>query len=226
MNIKQLIKRIRNNLLPLAASEKEIERLDKIIAAISIVDRIFFVKDKSDAYTDTALSIGYNQTISQPSTVARMLMLADLKTGNHVLEIGSGSGWNACLVGYLIYPGEIISMDIIPELLEIASNNLDTLRKNLNSKDYKRLINIKFEFHNILKELDAWQHKYDRIIATAGINSNQEKVIHKLANELLNEKGILVCPQIHGPLIILKKEKGIITKEITEEQYIFVPLLE
>jgi protein-L-isoaspartate(D-aspartate) O-methyltransferase len=226
MSLERLVKEIKNNLLPLAANRNEIETLDRIITAISIIDRKYFVKNKNDAYLDTALPIGYSQTISQPSTVARMLMLVNPQPGNNLLELGSGSGWNASLAGYIVYPGKVTSMDIVPGLVENARKNFSELKANLNYEDLKRLDNIKFEERNILKELTSWQEKYNRIIITAGITREQEDLIHQLANKVLTEKGILVCPHIHGPLIKLKKENKKITKETTLEQYVFVPLLE
>ncbi|MFW6148625.1 MAG: protein-L-isoaspartate O-methyltransferase family protein [Atribacterota bacterium] len=226
MNLERLSRSVKNNLSFLASSDKEKNNLNRIVAAIQVIDRQFFVKHKSDAYIDTALPIGYNQTISQPSTVARMLMLANLEPGNKLLELGAGSGWNASLAGFIVYPGKVISMDIVPQLVEEANRNLNELKIHLNAEGRERLTNIKFRNFNILKELENWQEKYDKIIITAGISREQENLIHQLANKALNEKGILVCPHIHGPLIILKKENGKISKDTTMEQYVFVPLLE
>ena len=226
MNLEKLVKGVKNNLLPLATNKKNNEALERIVIAMSVIDRKFFVKNKNDAYLDTALPIGYSQTISQPSTVARMLMLANPQPGNNLLEVGSGSGWNASLAGYIVYPGKVTSMDIVPGLVENARKNLSELKANLNYEDLKRLDNIKFKERNILKELAIWQEKYNRVIITAGITREQEDLIHQLANKVLTEEGILVCPHIHGPLITLKKENEKITKETTLEQYVFVPLLE
>lgn len=226
MNSEILSKNVKNNILYLAASEKEKKLLDRIGNAIKIIDRQFFVKNKNNAYLDTALPIGYNQTISQPSTVARMLMLATPEPGNNLLELGSGSGWNASLAGYIVYPGKVTSMDIIPELVRDARKNLDELKAHLNIKDRKRLTYIQFKNYNILKGLDKWQERYNRIIITAGITREQENIIYQLADKALTEKGILVCPHIQGPLIILKRENGKITKNTTLENYVFVPLIE
>lgn len=226
MNSEILSKNVKNNILYLAASEKEKKLLDRIGNAIKIIDRQFFVKNKNNAYLDTALPIGYNQTISQPSTVARMLMLATPEPGNNLLELGSGSGWNASLAGYIVYPGQVTSMDIIPELIREARKNLDELKAHLNIKDRKRLTYIQFKNYNILKGLDKWQERYNRIIITAGITREQENIIYQLADKALTEKGILVCPHIQGPLIILKRENGKITKNTTLENYVFVPLIE
>jgi protein-L-isoaspartate(D-aspartate) O-methyltransferase len=226
MNREHLVKSVKNNLFYLADSSKEKESLNRIIHAMQVIDRIFFVQDKKDAYFDTALPIGYNQTISQPSTVARMLMLAELGIGNNFLELGAGSGWNASLIGFIIYPGKVLSLDIVPQLIEKAWENLNNLKDNLNHEDKKKLSNIEFKCFNILKQLNTWQKKYDRIIITAGINDTQEELVYQLAEKTLKEKGILVCPYTHGPLIILKKENKKISKDITREQYVFVPLLD
>ncbi len=226
MNKERLLKSVRGNLLYLATGKIEKKYLERIIEAIEVVDRIFFVRDKEEAYFDTALSIGYNQTISQPSTVARMLMLAKLESGKNLLELGAGSGWNASLAGYLIYPGKVLSLDIVPQLIDKAVENLNSLRDYLNYEERKKLSNIEFRVLNIFKELDTWQERYDRIIITAGINLSQEYLIAQLAEKMLLEKGILVCPYTYGPLIILKKEEGRIIRDTTMEQYVFVPLLD
>lgn len=226
MNKERLLKGVRGNLLYLATAKIEKKYLERIIEAIEVVDRIFFVRDKEKAYFDTALSIGFNQTISQPSTVARMLMLAKLESGKNLLELGAGSGWNASLAGYLIYPGKVLSLDIVPQLIDKAVENLNSLRDYLNYEERKKLSNIEFRVLNIFKELDTWQERYDRIIITAGINLSQEYLIAQLAEKMLLEKGILVCPYTYGPLIILKKEEGRIIRDTTMEQYVFVPLLD
>lgn len=129
MNKERLLKSVRNNLLFLAAGKKEKENLNLIIEAMQVIDRTFFVENIEDAYYDTALSIGYYQTISQPSTVARMLMLSELKAGQDLIELGAGSGWNASLMGFMVYPGKVLSLDIVPQLIEKAQSNLNSLKK-------------------------------------------------------------------------------------------------
>lgn len=73
---------------------------EMVLRAISEVDRDNFVPDalKIHAYKDIALPIGYGQTISQPYTVAYMTQALQLKKGNKVLEIGTGSGYQAALL--------------------------------------------------------------------------------------------------------------------------------
>lgn len=75
-----------------------------IIEAFKNADRKDFVPEsaKEKAYLNEALSIGFEQTISQPLVVAFMLELLDLKIGERVLEIGTGSGWKTALMAYIL----------------------------------------------------------------------------------------------------------------------------
>lgn len=206
---------------------KEQEKLlEKILFAMSVIDRKYFYEGE-EAYDDTALSIGLGQTISQPSTVARMLLLADLEEGDDVLEIGTGSGWNASMIAFLVYPGKILSVELLAELKENAENNLSQLRnffKQKKPQDFSKISKINFYAENIFSRKRAWRRKYDKIIITAGIREGEESKIEMLA-ELLKQKGILICPYISGPLIIYKKN-GKLNKFLTKEQYVFVPLLD
>lgn len=86
---------------------KELERLgirDEILRAIEKVDRKNFIPEKffERAYENHPLPIGLGQTISQPYTVAFMLQELNIKKGDKVLEIGTGSGWNAALISSLV----------------------------------------------------------------------------------------------------------------------------
>ena len=226
MDLETLLWSVKNNLSYLVSKKKEKEEINRIIEAIQTVDRIYFVENKEDAYYDTALSIGYNQTISQPSTVARMLLLAKLEKEQNLLELGAGSGWNACLAGFIIYPGKVLSLDVVPQLIDKARANLNTLKKSLDPHNQEKMSKVEFRFLNIFKELGSWPEKYDRIIITAGINETQEDIILQLAEKILEEQGILVCPYTQGPLIILKKINGRIIKNTTRELYVFVPLFD
>ena len=82
------------------------------------IDRVDFVNTnyKNEAYEDYPLPIGFGQTISQPTTVAFMLELIDLKPDHKVLDIGSGSGYTTALIAHLVPNGEVLGLEIIPEL--------------------------------------------------------------------------------------------------------------
>jgi protein-L-isoaspartate(D-aspartate) O-methyltransferase len=67
-------------------------------------------------------------TISQPSFVLQMLDLLQLNKGDKVFELGAGSGWNAALIGHLVGPaGQVVSLEIIPELAQSARQTLESL---------------------------------------------------------------------------------------------------
>src|SRR3989344_5783736 len=108
--------------------------------AARVVDRRFFEnKDFLNlAYEDIPLPIGEEQTISQPSTVIKMLQYLDLRKGQSVLEIGSGSGWNAALISYLIgNKGKVITVERRDSLTKLAKSNIKGFMKYLKDKDKK-----------------------------------------------------------------------------------------
>ena len=79
---------------------------------------------KRFSYEDYPLDIGYNQTISAPSIVAYMIDKADIKSTDHVLEIGTGSGYQTAILSLL--STKVDSIEIVPELAKRAE---DTLKK-------------------------------------------------------------------------------------------------
>lgn len=97
------------------------------IDAFLAVDRADFVpeEDMGQAYFDTALVIGYGQTVSQPSTVAFMMELLSVSRGGKVLDVGSGSGWTTALLGKQVGDnGRVIGIERVPELVEFGMGNL------------------------------------------------------------------------------------------------------
>jgi protein-L-isoaspartate(D-aspartate) O-methyltransferase len=104
-------------------------RDEAVLAAMAAVPRHIFIEEAlaSRAYEDTALPIGFEQTISQPFIVARMLeTLRGEKPLGKVLEIGTGCGYQAALLARLAK--EVYSVERIGELLEKARRNLRPLR--------------------------------------------------------------------------------------------------
>lgn len=89
----------------------------KLENAFLEVDRKFFVGDNDkNIYGDHPLPIPSGQTISQPSTVARMTELLDVEKGNKILEIGTGSGYQAAILKKLAGKGKVISIEYFPNL--------------------------------------------------------------------------------------------------------------
>jgi protein-L-isoaspartate(D-aspartate) O-methyltransferase len=100
---------------------------DVLRAMRSVPRHLFVPPDYLDlAYDDRPLPIGYGQTISQPYIVAWMTELLQLKPGEKVLEIGTGSGYQAAVLAELGYV-EVYSIEIIPELAEQAAERLRRL---------------------------------------------------------------------------------------------------
>lgn len=104
-------------------------RDERVLAALAAVPRHLFVEEAlaSRAYEDSALPIGFAQTISQPFVVARMIeVLLENTTPGKVLEVGTGCGYQAAVLA-AIFP-EVYSIERIQALLERARRNLLGLR--------------------------------------------------------------------------------------------------
>lgn len=97
---------------------------ERVLVAMEEVPRHLFVPPdmESDAYRDHPLPIGQGQTISQPYIVAGMTALLQLKPGDSVLEIGTGSGYQAALIAGIT--GRVISIERITEVARRAEENL------------------------------------------------------------------------------------------------------
>ena len=99
-----------------------------VLRAMRTVPRHKFVSPDyvDQAYENHPLPIGYGQTISQPYIVAWMTELLELQPGEKVLEIGTGSGYQAAILAELGYV-DVYSIEIVPELAEIAATRLQDL---------------------------------------------------------------------------------------------------
>ena len=98
---------------------------EDVLRAMRTVPRHLFVPEdlREQAYRDHPLPIGYGQTISQPYIVAWMTELLALQPGEKVLEIGTGSGYQAAVLAELGYV-EVYSIEIVPELADLAAERL------------------------------------------------------------------------------------------------------
>ena len=160
-----------------------------------------------------------------------MLQYLDLRKGQKVLEIGSGSGWNAALISYLIgNKGNVTTIERHDSLAKLAKSNIKGFMKYLISKD-KRLLGSFSEIRaihgNFFSYFKKSKKKYDRIIFTAGIDYSDKEVVNtveEIAEKILANKGIMILPMALGPLIIYKKIKDKLIKSKTEEEYRFVLL--
>ncbi|MFA6896650.1 MAG: protein-L-isoaspartate(D-aspartate) O-methyltransferase [Candidatus Paceibacterota bacterium] len=179
--------------------------------AFTKVDRKDFVPKEYSylAYEDFPLPIGFGQTISQPSTVAFMLQELELKKDDKVLEVGTGSGWNAALISHIIgEKGKIYSIEIFKELAEKVKEKL---------KNYKNIIVLNENASHGL----AKYAPYNKIILTAA-----PKELSKEFKEQLADGGILLAPvgEYVQKLIKLEKKKDRFI-ETEKGDFVFVPLL-
>ena len=158
---------------------------------------------------DEALPIGYGQTNSQPFVVRQMLKWLDVRVGQKVLDVGSGSGWTSALLANLVGDkGKVTAVEIVPELVQMGKLNCKaTGVKNVT-------------FHKSGKVF-GWPASapYDRILVSASADYLPDELIDQLA-----PGGRIVIPVEHDILIIDKDNRGKLTRTV-HEGYVFVPLV-
>jgi protein-L-isoaspartate(D-aspartate) O-methyltransferase len=141
----------------------------RIVEAMKHVPREAFVSPEQyhAAYDDRPLSIGFGQTISQPFIVALMVQALELKGDEKVLELGTGSGYEAAILAELAQ--KVVTVECIPELAESAKQVLDKL-------GYSNI-----EVHVAGKTL-GWLGgaPYDAIIVSAGAPSVPQVLLEQL----------------------------------------------
>ena len=100
------------------------------LQAMRAIPRELFVTPelRHRAYENVSLPIGYGQTISQPTMVARMTLALTLRGDERVLEVGAGSGYQAAILGEMLPFGGVIAVERVPALIEYARNNLAACR--------------------------------------------------------------------------------------------------
>jgi protein-L-isoaspartate(D-aspartate) O-methyltransferase len=173
-----------------------------VLKAVSTVKRELFVPEKYRdlAYSDRPLPIGHNQTISQPYIVAYMTEQLQVEKHQKVLEIGTGSGYQAAILAELA--NHVFTIEIIPELAEGAE-------KVLHENKYS---NITVRTGDGYK---GWPEEapFDRIMVTAAPEEIPEALVEQLA-----QGGRMIIPVganlFMQYLWMIKKDKdGIVTKE-------------
>ena len=186
---------------------------ERVIKAMNDVPRHLFVKEslRDLAYADGPLPIGYNQTISQPYIVAYMTEILQPDTHHIVLEVGTGSGYQAAILSKLV--NHVYSIEIIPELGKEATSRLD-----------------KLGYDNVTVKIgdgyNGWEEHapFDRIIVTAA----PEQIPKKLVDQL-KSGGLMVLPvgktSFGQDMRVVKKDR---TGQVTTQETIpvrFVPMI-
>ena len=185
---------------------------EKLLRAFQEIKRENFVlpEYKNNAYEDIALPIGHESTISQPSTIMIMLQALELKEDDKVLEIGAGSGYTAALISKIVTRGKIYSLDIIPEIIEFAKNNLEN----------EKIKTIQLFCRDGKKGLKEFS-PYNKILVNAACKETPKNLIKQL-----KVNGIMVAPIGHEykqKMMKFTKEKDGLKEEYLGD-FVFVKL--
>ena len=204
-------KGLRNKLIE-TIKEKGIKNMD-VLNAINEVQRHFFLDLAFDkiAYEDRAFPIGEGQTISQPYTVAYQTELLNMKPREKILEIGTGSAYQATILAEL--GAQVFTIERQKKLYE--KNQLDYPFKS----KYK---NIKFFYGDGFKGLPTYA-PFDKMIITAAAPFIPDELIKQL-----KVNGIIVVPlgdnDEQTMLRLTKNQDGSLTEE-RFDKFVFVPML-
>ncbi len=172
----------------------------QVLAAMNAIPRHEFVQEafRLQAYEDRPLPIGYGQTISQPSTVALMTQYLEVERGMRVLEVGTGSGYQAAILSFL--GCRVFTVERIPELYSatrVLLENKLNLRQIFMSRDDGTLG---------MKEAAP----FDRILVTAGGPEIPKPLIAQL-----EDPGIMLIPvgeqKRSQRLVRVRKQNKVVT---------------
>jgi len=190
-------------------AEKGIKN-ERVLAAINKVPRHVFFENAllEHAYQDKAFPIGEGQTISQPFTVAYQTEKLEIKAGDRVLEIGTGSGYQACI---------LLEMGAIVYTIEYNRKLYEATKAFLPQMGYRPY----FFYGDGSKGLPA-KAPFNKIIVTAGA-----PVVPTALTDQLADDGILIIPvgnRDKQVMLRIRKTGGKLVKE-EFENFAFVPLL-
>lgn len=182
----------------------------RVLEAISKVPRHVFFEDAllPHAYEDKAFPIGEGQTISQPYTVAFQTEKLEVKPGDRVLEIGTGSGYQACV---------LMEMGAIVFSIEYNKNLYEKTKRFLPQLGYTPFLFL----GDGSKGLPA-KAPFNRIIVTAGAPIVPQALLDQLA-----EGGIMIIPvgeRDTQKMLRIRKKNGKVVQEAFDN-FAFVPLL-
>lgn len=201
----------RENMVRYQIEERGV-RNTKVLKAMRKVERHFFVPEavRSYAYEDRPLPIGYGQTISQPYIVAYMTEILDLDRQEKVLEIGTGSGYQAAILAEIC--DSVYTIEVVPELGNKAKNIL----KFLGYDEVKIKIGDGYQ---------GWEEyaPFDAIIVTCAPTHIPEKL-----KEQLREGGRMIIPvgeRYIQQLVFLEKKNGKL-KQKNVLPVLFVPMVD
>jgi protein-L-isoaspartate(D-aspartate) O-methyltransferase len=182
-----------------------------IVKTMKSVDRRIFLPEeaKNQADIDTPIAIGYGQTNSQPSTVRWMLQWLDPRGGEHVLDVGSGSGWTSAILARLVgSSGKVFAVELVPQLVKSG-------RENCRRAGVK---NVEFYQAGSTLGLPA-NAPYDRILVSAAANELPRELVDQL-----KIGGRMVIP-IRGEIWVINKGENSHLGITKHTGFVFVPLV-
>lgn len=193
----------------LVAYLQEKEFNESTVKAFGVVPREAFVPEqfREYAYEDIAIPLDEGQAISQPSALAFIIDLLELKKDQKILEIGSGSGYVLALISAIVQKGELYGLEIDAELAVKS-------KKQLSSDSNIHIIN-KNGWSGFIE-----QEPFDRILVSATCPT-MDKVYSFV--EQLKEGGVLVAPYKNMVLQLRKIRQRIEKREFSS--FSFVPLV-
>jgi protein-L-isoaspartate(D-aspartate) O-methyltransferase len=185
---------------------------EKVLHAIERIPRHFFLDSAFDevAYEDKAFPIAEKQTISQPYTVAYQTQLLEVKSFDKVLEIGTGSAYQACVLA---------DMGAQVYTIERQKKLFDT---NKNFAFIRKYPNIKFFYGDGYEGLPTFS-PFDKVLITAAAPDVPKKLVDQM-----KVGGIMVIPVGTGDVQVMKRYIKQIDSSLVEEVYdrfSFVPML-
>jgi len=187
----------------------------RVANAMRKAKREYFLPQEfaSRAYIDLPFPIGFGQTISAPSLVGYMTRMLRLEEGVKVLEVGSGSGWQAALIGAMVgEKGHVYTIERIPELAEMT-------RENITKVGLKNATVIEGDGS---EGLDG-EAPFDRIIVSAGAPD-----IPKPLTDQLKRGGRMIIPVGHmfwQDLMLVEKDEAGVVRSNAVLPVMFVPLV-
>ena len=189
-------------------------KTQNIISAFKKIKRSDFVLEefKDESEGNYPLPIGYDQTISQPLTVAFMLELLQPKQGDKILDIGSGSGWTTALLASIVgEKGKVYGIEIIPELKEFQN-------KNISKYNYIKKGIVEIFCADGTKGLPD-KKPFDKILVSA-----MSSKIPIALKDQLKIGGRMVIPISDGISLLIKKSKDTFDEK-HYSGFSFVPLV-
>ncbi len=185
--------------------------MDRVDQAFEAVERAAFMLPHLRQFSavDEPAPIGHGQTISQPYTVRKMLEWLDVKPGQKVLDVGSGSGWTTALLAHLVGPkGKVYAVERVPELLEFGADNV------------KRLGIRNAKFFPAGDEFGLPDEApFERILVSASADRLPKELVDQL-----KVGGKMVVPVHNDILEVTKTAKDKLDIK-THPGFVFVPLL-